>query len=49
MAALIHGTTSMNPVIVDYLKAYHPDKKDKIDSFQVLNHTDTRNALGYLN
>ena len=49
LSALIAGTNSMNPVIQDYLKAYHPERKDLLDNFQVLNTIDVRTANGYLN
>ena len=33
LSALFGGAASMNPVIRDYLKAYHPERKDTLDKF----------------
>ena len=49
LSALFGGAASMNPVIRDYLKAYHPERKDTLDKFQELTHADVSNATNYLN
>ena len=49
LSALFGGAASMNPIIRDYLKAYHPERKDTLDKFQELTYADVSNATNYLN